>query len=58
MKHMPVKPKKLLTGRDVMAILGIPPGKKLGEILEKLDELQLSGEIKTEDEARNWLKKL
>lgn len=57
MKIMPVRPAQLLNGRDVMAILGIPPGKKVGEILEKLHELQLTGEIKTREEAEKWLRK-
>lgn len=56
MKVMPVRPAQLLNGRDIMAILQIPPGKKIGEILEKLHDLQLAGEIKTKEEAQEWLR--
>ena len=33
------------------------PSKKVGQILEEMKELQLSGEIKTKQEALEFLKK-
>ena len=47
----------LLTGDDLQA-LGIPRGKKIGELLHELRDRQLAEEIKTPDEARAWIKKL
>lgn len=58
MKTMPVRPKQLIDGRDVMAELQIPPGQKVGEILEKIHELQLAGEITTKEEALTEAKKM
>lgn len=53
--HDAVKP--LLSGRDVMEVLELPPGKVIGQALEVLMELQSSGEIGTADEARAALKR-
>lgn len=55
---IPRKPKPLLNGNDVMKILSINAGTKVGEILEQLEEKQLKGEIKTRAEALVWLKSL
>ena len=48
--HDAVKP--LVTGRDVMDWLGLPPGKEIGQALEFIAELQASGDVKDEVEAR------
>jgi poly(A) polymerase len=56
MKEMPKAPKALLKGEDVMKILGLKPGKLVGEIMEQLRIKQLGGEIKTKKEALAWLK--
>jgi len=58
MEEMPEKPKTLLSGEDVMKKLKLKPGKRIGEILEELEEKQLAGEIKTRKDALSWLKKL
>ena len=53
----PKPPKPLLNGNEIMKILKIKEGPKVGEILEKLKEAQLEGKIKTKKEAENYLKK-
>ena len=45
----------LLTGDDLMA-LGVKPGREMGALLEELREKQLSDELKTGDEARQWVR--
>ncbi|HAU39921.1 MAG: tRNA nucleotidyltransferase/poly(A) polymerase, poly(A) polymerase [Candidatus Peregrinibacteria bacterium GW2011_GWF2_43_17] len=48
-------PKKLITGEEVMEILGMSPGAKVGEILDEIHERQLAGEIKTKKDAIRWV---
>ena len=48
---------KLLDGNEIMQILNIPASKKLGEIIEKLKEAQISCEVVTKDEAIEFIKK-
>ncbi|PMP77689.1 MAG: hypothetical protein C0178_01720 [Sulfurihydrogenibium sp.] len=50
--------KPLLTGSEIMRLLNLEPSKKVGEIKEKLILAQLSGQIKTKDEAVNFIKSL
>jgi poly(A) polymerase len=45
------KPPKLLSGREIMKILEIPEDRMIGEILEELNELSATGEIKNSQEA-------
>jgi poly(A) polymerase len=45
----------LLTGADVIA-LGMKPGPALGALLHELRDHQLADELKTADEAREWVK--
>ena len=49
-------PKALLNGDEVMEILGIQAGKKVGKILNELREKQLSGRIKNKQEAIKFIK--
>lgn len=49
---------KLLDGADVMRILGMKAGQRVGEILEKLLHAQLEGKIRSREEAENFLKNL
>jgi tRNA nucleotidyltransferase/poly(A) polymerase len=51
----PIIPPPLITGDDLIA-LGMKPGPKFGEILEAVETRQLEGELKTRDEALDWLK--
>lgn len=55
MKDMPREPKRLLTGHEIMALLGLPSGPKIKEILEELRLLQLEKKLKTKSEAKRWL---
>lgn len=45
----------LLTGDDLIA-LGMKPGKAMGAMLNEIREKQLSGELKTREEALEWVK--
>lgn len=51
-----VAPAPLLNGRQVMAELGLPPGPRIGQLLEGLREAQATGEVRTEDDAWAWLR--
>jgi tRNA nucleotidyltransferase/poly(A) polymerase len=44
-------PERLLDGRDVMKALKIPPGPRIGELLERVREAQAEGEIKDREGA-------
>ncbi len=50
-------PKVLMTGEEVMEILELPQGKRIGEILKEIREKQLSEEITTKKEAKEYIKK-
>ena len=39
-----------------LLVLGIPRGKRIGELLHELRDKQLAEEIKSADEARAWVK--
>ena len=49
---------KLLDGNEVMEILNLSPSPRLGEILEALNEAQISGDILTKDDAIKFVKSL
>jgi hypothetical protein len=53
-----VSPHPLLSGKELLG-LGVPPGPKLGAMLERLREAQAAGEVRTRQEAlalaRTWL---
>jgi len=46
-----VAPTSLVSGNDLMAELGLPPGKRIGELLEVIREAQAAGEVGTRGEA-------
>lgn len=51
-----IKPlEKLLDGRDIMELLKIKQGPKLGEIINALKEAQISGNVTTKEEAINFV---
>lgn len=50
-------PKNTLNGHEIMAILGLKPGKEVGKIKEWLREEQLKGKIRTKKQARKFIKK-
>jgi poly(A) polymerase len=45
------KARRLVTGHDLMAALGLPPGPELGRVLEALTEAEAAGEVTTREEA-------
>jgi poly(A) polymerase len=49
-----VRPKKLITGRDVLE-LGFGPGPTIGKILAAVEEAQLNGELGSRDEAISFV---
>lgn len=51
-----IKPPPLISGDDVMRELNLPPGPRVGEILEALREAQVAGEVKTGDEAIEFVR--
>ncbi len=53
-----IKPlEKLLDGFEIMEILNIEKGKELGHIISELKEAQISGEVNTKKEAKEFVKK-
>lgn len=54
-----VTPPRLIDGDDLMAELGIPPGREVGKILELIREGQAAGEVKSREDclrlARRYL---
>lgn len=51
-QHLPFTIHDLnISGEDVMKILDLQPGRKVGEVLERLFEMVDSGEVKNEEEA-------
>src|SRR3989338_5829199 len=54
----PRPPKPLMTGEEVIAILGIPPGEKIGEVLKLLHDAQINKKITTKADARQFVEKL
>ncbi len=53
----PLPPKPLLKGEEVMQILGIQPGARVGEVLKELYEKQLAKEITKKSEAEDFVKR-
>lgn len=50
-------PSPLLSGHDVMRVLKITPGPRVGDILGKIREAQLARKLKTKTDATTFLKK-
>lgn len=57
MRALPREPKRLLTGHDIMELLGIGPGKKIAKVLEELRLLQLEKKLTTKVQAKKWILK-
>ena len=49
-------PPQLVTGRDVMSLLGLSPGPQVGQLLEAVREAQAAGQVRTRDEALEFLR--
>ncbi|MGE5380791.1 MAG: HD domain-containing protein [Methylocystaceae bacterium] len=56
--YMTVKAKPLVTGEDVMQVLGISPSPKVGEILGKVRQAQFMREITNREAALAYIQKL
>jgi len=52
----PIIPPPLVRGDDLIA-LGLKPGPKFGEILEAIETQQLEGNLRTPEEALEWVKR-
>jgi poly(A) polymerase len=50
-------PPPLISGHDVMKIVKIQPGPRIGEILTLVRDQQLAGKIANKEQALTWLKK-
>lgn len=50
-----VRPKPLVNGRDLLA-MGLAEGPLIGELLRAVEERQLEGELKTREQALEWLR--
>lgn len=50
--------KPLLSGQEVMDILGLKPGEKVGEILKQLHEAQVRKEVRSKKEATAFVERL
>lgn len=49
-------PKNLINGNDVMEILGIEKGQRVGKIIKEIREKQIEGDIKNRKEAIKYIK--
>ena len=54
-EHKVELPKPLINGHDLIQ-MGMKPGRKMGKILGKASDMQLEGELKTKEEAIEWVK--
>ncbi len=52
-----VRPVALISGDDVIEVLSVPQGKRVGEVLEAVREAQASGEVTSREEALAFAKK-
>jgi len=50
-----VCPTRLVNGQDVMTVLNLSPGKKVGEILEAVSLAQVEGQIHTREDALQFI---
>lgn len=48
--------KPLLSGDDIMELLNLEPSKELGEIIQKLHQAQVRKDIRSKDEAKEFLR--
>lgn len=50
-------PPRLLTGEEVQALLGVPPGPGVGKALAAVRQAQVEGKVRTREEAERLLRK-
>lgn len=56
-KKEEIEKPRILTGKEIMEILKIEPGPKVGQILNKLREAQILGEVRSKEEAIEYINK-
>ena len=56
-KRLP-KPKRIITGKDIIKEFKLKPGPKIGEILDKVHHAQMEEKIKTKKEALKYVEKI
>jgi poly(A) polymerase len=56
LKHEDIHPPPLVTGKDLIA-MGLKPGPLFHEILDHVKEAQLEGELRSREEALDWVRK-
>ncbi|HEY1268469.1 MAG TPA: CCA tRNA nucleotidyltransferase [Candidatus Binatia bacterium] len=56
LKHEEIHPPPLVTGKDLIA-LGLEPGPMFHEILDRIKEAQLEGELRDRQAALEWVKR-
>lgn len=54
--EQPSAPPPLLRGEEVMALLGVTAGPRVGQALRALAEAQALGEVSTPEQARAWMR--
>ncbi len=52
----PTSPAPLLSGHDIMALLELSPGRRVGELSRALAEAEAMGDVGTPQEAAAWLR--
>ncbi|MHA0034492.1 HD domain-containing protein [Deinococcus sp. PESE-13] len=57
LEEQPAAPPPLLSGEEVMALLGLTPGPRVGEALRALAEARAIGEVGTPQEARAFVQR-
>ena len=55
LEEQPAPPPPLLSGGEVMALLNLPPGPRVGEVLRALAEARALGEVGSVEEARAFV---
>ena len=58
LEEQPAAPRPLLTGTELMALLGIQPGPEVGQALRALNEAAALGDVKNSEEARRFCAEL
>lgn len=57
-EFLPNTPRPLLDGKEIMKTLALPPGEEVGRLLDRLREAEISGKVRTREEALEFLKNL
>ncbi len=51
-----VRPPRLINGHDLQTVLGLAPGRLLGQLLEFVSEAQAAGEVADKNSALEWVR--